>query len=223
MDINTMNAEEFDLFLANSFWPAFRQRWDSSRYHLTWLTIKQSYIQWRDKETDSLLWFVKSFCKGLHLYFGVAMLFCIVIAESSYLIELSHQHLNPCAKDLIEPLFRALPALIGTTILDYALDYGKRPTVTLVAIFSLLALGYIAVCFHTSEPTLTKFYLITIVVVYFLWCIKARDPKMTNLNQNAASVLPGSAQLQAFNSGPNTLVRGNKRIIVKHEEKEMKK
>lgn len=221
MDITAMNAKEYDFFLANSFWPAFWKRWHSSKFHFTWLTIKQSFIQWRDHETDSLFWFIKSFCKGLHLYFGVAMLFCIVIAESSYLIELSHQHLNLDADGLIEPLFWALPALIGTTILDYALDYRKRPTVTLVAIFSLFALGYMAICFHASEPTVTKFYLITLGVVCFLWCIKARDPKMTNPGQNAAAVLPGSSQLHAFNSGPNTLVRGNKRIIVRHEGKEM--
>ena len=222
MDINSMNAEEYDLFLANSFWPAFCQRWHSSRLHLAWLTIKQSYIHWRDRETDSLLWFVKSFCKGLHIYFGMAMLFCIVIAESSYLIDLSHQQLNPCAKDLIEPLFWALPALIGTTILDYALDYGKRPTVTLVAVFSLLALGYIAVCFHKSEPTVTKFYLITLVVVYFLWCIKARDPKMTNLERSAVSVLPGPSQLPTSNWNPTTLTRRGKTIIVNHKMEDMK-
>lgn len=223
MDFTAMNAQEYDVFLAKSFWPAFWRRWHGSKFHFTWLTIKQSYIQWRDHETDSLFWFIKSFCKGLHLYFGMVMLFCIVIAEFSYLIELSHQHLNHEAEDLIEPLFWALPALIGTTILDYALDYGKRPKVTLVAIFSLFALGYFAICFHASESTVNKFYLITLGVVYFLWCIKARDPKMTNLDPNAASVLPGTSQLQAFNSGPNTLVRGNKRIIVKHEGKEMTK
>lgn len=221
MQDDEIDAKEYELFLARSFWPAFWRRWRRRKFYLTWLTIKQSYIQWRDDETDSLLWFVKSFCKGFNVYFCVGMLFCIGIAEFSYLMAL-HNHLNLKADDLIEPLFWALPALIGTTILDYALEFRKRPTVTLVAVFVLLALGYTAISFHACEPTVNNFYLITIGVVCLVWCIKARDPKMINLNENAVSVLPGPSKLSEFNSGPSTYKMAGKTIIVSHTEGEMK-
>ena len=110
----------------------------------------------------------------------------------------------------------------GATILDYALEFRKRPTVTLVAVFVLLALGYTAISFHACEPTVNNFYLITIGVVCLVWCIKARDPKMINLNENAVSVLPGPSKLSEFNSGPSTYKMAGKTIIVSHTEGEMK-
>ena len=100
MQDDEIDAKEYELFLARSFWPAFWRCWRRRKFYFTWLTIKQSYIQWRDDETDSLLWFVKSFCKGFNVYFCVGMLFCIGIAEFSYLMAL-HNHLNPKADDLI--------------------------------------------------------------------------------------------------------------------------
>ncbi len=213
MENDEMTPEEYENFLAKSFWPAFWGCWRRNKFHMTWLTIKNSFVQWRDKETDSVSWFLRSFFKGFNLYFCVVMTFCICIAEFSFFITL-RTHFNMSAKELAEPLYWALPALIGTTMLDYLLELKKRPAVTMVALLFLVALGYFAYGFHVCEPTVNKFYVITLGVVYLAWCIKVRDPRMNIPDRISESVLPGSSYLMESNSSPSALKRDGKTIIL---------
>lgn len=206
-------SEEYKLFIANSFWPAFWDCWRRSKFRFALLTIKQSYIQWREADTDSILWFLKSFLKGFNLYFLVMMVFCVGIAELSYLYAfLTNPDLG--VKRLGELLFLALPALIGTTILDYVLEMRKRPTVSLVALLVLVILACLACCLHVRGQDDSSMYFITLGVVFFFWCVKAYDPKMNNLEKNATSVLPGPIQIPETARKESTTIRDGKKIII---------
>lgn len=187
-----MSEDECLLSCASNFWPEFWRLWCRRPFYLSWCTIKITIAKWRDTDTDSFWWFVKSCMKIFNRYFILVMIACVCISEFSYLIAL-RKATNWNDKILIEPLYWALPALIGTTILDYFLDFGKRKCVSLCAILLLLALGYWAWFIHDGAQTPKVFYLITFGVVILAAFIKVRDPKMTNIDQNAASVYPDDA------------------------------
>ena len=219
MENGEMTLEEYKIFLAKSFWPAFWECWHRNKFGMTWLTIKDSFVQWRDNEADSVWWFLRSFFKGFNFYFLIVLAFCICIAEISFLFTLRKSQLNFGANELVEPLYWALPALIGTTMLDYLLEFRKRPTVAVLAFFLLLALGYFAYSFHVCKPAVNQFYSITLGVIYFAWCIKACDPRMHASNRTSSSVMPGSSFLSESNPSPSILKsKDGKTVILKRPE-----
>ena len=106
-------------------------------------------------------------------------------------------------------------------MLDYFLEFRKRPTICIVALVLLAILGYFAYSFHLREPTVNQFYWITLCVLFLAWCIKVGDPKMLYSSRDAYSALPGPRHLSESTVECGTLERMGKTMILKREKKDM--
>ena len=102
MEKSAMTSEEYDNFLAESFWPAFWKWWRKKIFGSTLLTVRksfgywrQSFEQWREEETDSIGWFFRSFFKGFNLHFCAAMALGMFFAEVSFFLTLADLALRP--------------------------------------------------------------------------------------------------------------------------------
>jgi len=154
--------------------------------------LVEKYIKFRECNSDSPLWYFRSFLKGFRLKLILVLTASMVISELPFVVQLFKSKFDLLSVDLINCLFLALPALIGMVFLDYILEnLGK--TVLLMAILGLAFLGAFGWYYRYIDMSLKGMYVVTGLITFMVWCVKARDPKVMRDNdttRNSSDVLP---------------------------------